>query len=165
MDAQFNEQSEDENEHNQAWPDAVINHSVEIEGIMNHLNNVDNAENNQRPGHKRQFTDVLSEALEREEVKGWLSPYLAVFSIGGGIGFAAGVSSKKMGKYMLKTGLGSLLIIQALSYKGYLSIDWENIKGDINSFMERKENENYVQFLIANIGPVLAGFGLGFHFS
>merc|ERR1719356_1282897 len=128
-----------------------MNHSAEIEGIMNHLgvdlNNIHDAkmdqnenENNDRPGHKRQFTDVLAEALERDEVKGWLSPYLSIFTIGGGIGFAAGVSSKKMGKYMLKTGLGSLLIIQALSYKGYLQVNWEQIKEDINSFMENKEN-------------------------
>ena len=101
--------------------------------------------------------------MERPEVKGWLTPYLSIFTLGGGIGFAAGMSTKKMGKVVLKTTIGSLLIIQALNYKGYLSINWDRIKGDINQFAEKKEGTNYMQFLLTNIGPVLAGFGLGFH--
>eukprot|EP00483_Globobulimina_turgida_P012131 UN12153 len=105
----------------------------------------------------------MSEALQRDDVKGWLSPYMSIFTIGGGVGFAVGMSTKKMGTYALKTTIGSFLIIQALSYKGYIDVNWRNIKNDVNSFMETKEDTSYMKFLLANIGPVLAGFGLGFH--
>ena len=128
-------------------------------------NDNDNKERpgDKRPGHKRQFTDIVSEALQRPDVKGWLSPYLSIFTLGGGIGFVAGMSTKKMGKVVLKTTIGSILIIQVLNYKGYIQINYQNIKNDINSYIETKENENYMQYLLKNVGPVLAGFGLGFH--
>eukprot|EP01084_Bolivina_argentea_P084976 153622_1 len=163
MDAHQEEKEDDG--YNQAWPHRVINNSSELEGVLQQLNNVhqNEAYGNERPGHKKQFTDVMTEALQREDVKGWLSPYVSIFTIGGGIGFAAGVSAKKMGTYVLKTTIGSLLLIQALKYKGYLYIEWDNIKYDINSFMDTKQSSSYVQFLLTNIGPVLAGFGLGFH--
>ena len=176
--------NEDENEdpYNQPWPEPNQNNQQEVEGIMSQLSNFSNLMNyangamnnnnnnvhenkdqNERPGHKREFTDVLSEAIERPEIKGWLSPYLSIFTLGGGLGFAAGMSSKKMGKVVLKTTIGSLLIIQALNYKGYLTVNWDRIKSDVNRYAATKENTNYMQFLLTNIGPVLAGFGLGFH--
>lgn len=171
-----NDGDENEEPYNQSWPQVVQNNPQEVEGIMSQLmnyanvamddnknNNQENKDENNRPGHKREFTDVISEAISRPEVQGWLSPYLSIFTLGGGLGFAAGMSTKKMGKVVLKTTIGSLLIIQALKYKGYLTINWDQIKGDINQFAEKKENTSYMQFLLTNIGPVLAGFGLGFH--
>eukprot|EP01084_Bolivina_argentea_P045530 83816_1 len=163
----YMQQEDEDDAYNEPWPHQIINNSNEIEGIMhsNNMNGNDDIKNNnnERSGHKRQFTDVMAEALSRDDVKGWISPYMSIFTIGGGIGFAAGVSAKKMGTYVLKTTIGSLLIIQALKYKGYVDINYNKITNDVNSYMAAKENESYMQFLLANIGPVLAGFGLGFH--
>lgn len=141
--------------------------------VSNEMNQISHNVNNINPGasasstgnHERQFTDVLSEALERGDVQSWMAPYLSIFTLGGGIGFAAGVSSKKMGGYLLKTTIGSLLIIQALRYKGYVSINWEAIKDDVNRYMAQQQTTSHMQFAIANIGPILAGFGIGFQFS
>ena len=176
---------DDEEPDNQPWPQVVQNNHQEVEGLMHQLSNFSNLMNyanggmnnhrengnqngfdqnsNEKPGHKREFTEIISEAIDRPEVKGWLSPYLSIFTLGGGLGFAAGMSTKKMGKVVLKTTISSVLIIQALNYKGYLSINWDRIKSDINSFAATNENTSYMQFLLTNIGPVLAGFGLGFH--
>ena len=162
----INNREEDENAaYNDPWPQPMVN-SGEVYATLEELNNANNNNNNNQNNnnrHERQFTDIVSDAINRPDVQSWLLPYASIFTIGGGIGFATGVTAKKMGSVVLKTGIGSLLIVQALSYKGYITINWDNMKQDINQFMQQQQSTNVVQFLVTNIGPVLAGFGLGFH--
>jgi len=47
--------------------------------------------------HKNEITAIVASAFEREDVKQWFLPYMQIFTLGGGIGFAAGMTTKKMG--------------------------------------------------------------------
>ncbi|ETO02285.1 hypothetical protein RFI_35152 [Reticulomyxa filosa] len=111
------------------------------------------------------LSDVLSSAIANEDVQRWLLPYAQIFTVGGGVGFASGLVIKKLGGTAVKYGVGTALAIQLLSYSGYIDFNWEKIKTDINTVGDRLHGTQAMQFIVTNIGPILAGFGLGMHFG
>lgn len=144
---------------------------------MNHNANQNNINEEHQPGSndefeerkeqntgEEQFTDIVSDAMNNNTlVKHWLFPYLSIFTIGGSLGFVSGLVMKRAGGNVLKASILPLVIIQLLSYKGYVTVDWDHIKYDINELAKSQQNTNALQFIIANIGPILGGFVLGFH--
>ena len=79
--------------------------------VVNYLANDDNEEGSvgkkptDHPNRERRSSsvvDAFSDALNNEEVQAWISPYLQLFTLHGGLGFVAGMATKRFGSNALK---------------------------------------------------------------
>ncbi len=93
-------------------------------------------------------------------------PYLSEGSFFALIGFALGYASKKIVKLMLIFLAIFFVGIQALSYGGVLSVDWQKFVDLLNDLiLNLKENETLTEVLkdrVPTAGAMMAGYWLGF---
>ncbi|EGC30739.1 hypothetical protein DICPUDRAFT_92918 [Dictyostelium purpureum] len=86
-------------------------------------------------------------------------------SLGGTLGYCAGLATKKIGTFVLFI-VGSIFIaIQILSYKGYLNVNWDKVNTQHSpKFTKEKRQKFYRTFykLLTHNLPFKVGFGGGF---
>ncbi len=104
-------------------------------------------------------------AEERSTIEQAL-PYVTEGSLFALIGFAVGYASRKVFKLALILIALMFVAIQALSYGGYVAVDWGGAVEALNDLvLNLKENETLSQFLLDRIpttGAFITGCLLGF---
>jgi uncharacterized membrane protein (Fun14 family) len=101
--------------------------------------------------------------MEDEDQKNFLIKIGMLLGFGGITGFVAGYSIKKMIKvFMVVIGL-FFIILQGMSYGGFITINWEKVKNTIWPFFQNREFIEHAKTILTNQFPYASGFGGGFY--
>jgi uncharacterized membrane protein (Fun14 family) len=102
-----------------------------------------------------------------------LTPILAKLGFGGIMGYCSGLALKKIGKavaFMIGVGF---IFLQTLAYKGYITIDWDQIKLSLHKTVDAtgdgkvdaedlKAYWQKVKKILTQNVPNAGGFSIGF---
>eukprot|EP01133_Synstelium_polycarpum_P013708 gene13708-16160_t len=95
-----------------------------------------------------------------------LKSVAGVTSLGGFLGYAAGVATKRLSKLIIVVVGVIFLVTQSLSYYGYLTVDWRKVSKDASPSFDKEKRKEYAQrfyrLLTQNL-PFKVGFGSGYY--
>lgn len=103
---------------------------------------------------------VGGEDVERAQAKSALMSVGEQVSFGGMLGYATGFTIRKVGKAVLFLVGAEVVILQYMSYRHWVNVDWRRLSRDLSPKMSKSSWEAFVNVLLYRI-PFSAAFSGG----
>lgn len=85
-------------------------------------------------------------------------------SFGGALGFAAGFTIRKVGKAVLFLIGAEVVVLQYMSYRRWVHVDWHRMSKDLSPKLSRSTWDSFLQILLYRL-PFSAAFSGGLYAS